>query len=114
MIMDDWIPDSVSGQIQVHISPNGWTDNEIALEWLKHFHAQTITRTKGVYRLLILDGHSSHITFQFVQFCQDHKIIPLCLPLHLTHYLQLLDVGIFGPLGKACYSLVSCSSIFRA
>lgn len=60
VIMDDWIPDSISGQIQVHISPNGWTDNEIALEWLQHFHAYTITQTKGVYRLLILDGHSSH------------------------------------------------------
>ncbi|KIN00680.1 hypothetical protein OIDMADRAFT_69132, partial [Oidiodendron maius Zn] len=37
VIMDDWIPDSISGQIQVYISPNGWTDNEIALEWLQYY-----------------------------------------------------------------------------
>ena len=114
MIMDDWIPDSISDQILVHISPNGWTDNTIALEWLQHFHTYTITQTKGVYRLLILDGHSSHTTFQFVQYCQDHNIIPLCLPPHSTHYLQPLDVGIFGPLAKAYRTRISQGSIFGA
>jgi len=29
------------------------------------------------------------------------KIIPLCLPLHTTHLLQPLDVGIFLPLSTA-------------
>ncbi|KIN03439.1 hypothetical protein OIDMADRAFT_117501, partial [Oidiodendron maius Zn] len=54
---------------------------------LQHFHTHTITRTKGVYRLLILDGHSSHTTFQFIQYYQDYNIISLYLPPHSTHYL---------------------------
>ena len=49
-------------------------------------------------RLLILDGHGSHITWEFVRFCKQRNIILFCLPLHFTHLLQPLDVGIFGPL----------------
>ena len=38
---------------------------------------------------------------QFIEYCEAHKIIPLCLPPHSTHLLQPLDVGIFSPLSKA-------------
>lgn len=54
------------------------------------------------------------LVIQFVQYCQDHNIIPLCLPPHSTHYLQPLDVGIFGPLAKAYRTRVSQGSIFGA
>jgi hypothetical protein len=39
---------------------NGWTTNERGLEWIQHFDYYTAPRTKGKYRLLILDGHESH------------------------------------------------------
>lgn len=45
-----------------------------------------------------MDGHSSHLTSQFLGFCHDHNILPLCLPPHTTHMLQPLDVGCFAPL----------------
>ena len=48
-------------------------------------------------RLLIFDGHWSHITFPFIQFCVDHDIHLLCLPAHSTDLLQPLDVGLFSP-----------------
>ena len=51
--------------------------------------------------MLLVDGHASYITTQAIQFCIDQKIILLCLPAHLTHILQPLDVGIFGPLAHA-------------
>ena len=49
-------------------------------------------------RLLILDGHGSHITWEFARFCKQRNIILFCLPSHSTHLLQPLDVGIFSPL----------------
>lgn len=52
----------------------------------------------GGYRLLILDGHNSHCTYQFCSFAEKNKIIILCLPSHTTHVLQPCDVGVFGPL----------------
>jgi hypothetical protein len=67
----------------------------MAIEYLNHFHKHA--RPTGVYRLLLLDGHSSHATFRFKALANDYKIILLYLPAHTTHRLQLLDVGIFGP-----------------
>jgi len=47
------------------------------------------------YRLLILDSHSSYVTFEFNQYCLNQSIIVLCMSLHLSHLLQLLDVDCF-------------------
>jgi hypothetical protein len=42
-------------------SPNGWTDNHIAPEWLKDVYLpQTEPRDASDARLIILDGHGSH------------------------------------------------------
>ena len=51
--------------------------------------------------MLILDGHGSHCTIEFFQYCIEHNIYPICLPSHSTHLLQPLDVGLFGLLKKA-------------
>jgi hypothetical protein len=82
-------------------SQNGWTDNELGLEWLKHFDRSTSKRTNSRYRLLILDGHESHHSADFERYCEANKIITLCMPAHSSHLLQPLDVGCFGPLKKA-------------
>ena len=45
------------------VSQNGWTTDEIGLRWLqKLFIPSTNSRTQGRYRLLVLDGHDSHLT----------------------------------------------------
>jgi hypothetical protein len=82
------------------VSDNGWTNNALGFEWLKHFNAHTEERTVGVWRLLILDGHESHNSQDFKDYCEEHKIITLCMPAHSSHILQPLDVGCFSPLKK--------------
>jgi hypothetical protein len=37
--------------------------------------------------MLLFNGHGSYITFEARQFCEEHKIILLYLPHHLTHLL---------------------------
>lgn len=82
------------------VSENGWTDNEAGLGWLKKiFHPETLRL--GGRRLLLIDGHASHVSVEFIEYCWAVQIVPLCLPPHTTHYLQPLDVGCFGPLTKA-------------
>ena len=49
----------------VAVSNNGWTTDELGLEWVKHFDRHTKTCTVGAWRLLILDGHGSHATPEF-------------------------------------------------
>ena len=80
---------------------NGWTDNETGLDWLRHFDKHTRARTKGVYRMLVLDGHESHQSVAFENYCKEHNIITICLPPHSSHITQPLDVGFFSPLKRA-------------
>jgi hypothetical protein len=83
------------------VSDNGWTTNEIGLEWIKHFELYTQPRKVSGYRLLILDGHESHHSAEFELYCKEHNIITLCMPAHSSYILQPLDVGCFSPLKKA-------------
>ena len=81
------------------VSKNGWTTDELGIEWLKKvFEPNTALWTIGGYRLLILDGHGSHATAEFDRFCMEKKIIPLYMPPHSSHLLQPLDVSCFSPL----------------
>lgn len=87
-------------------SNNGWTDNNMGLRWLReHFdvYSSKISGTRP--RLLVMDGHGSHLTYEFCSYALSHNIYLICLPAHSTHLLQPLDVGLFGPLqhyyGKA-------------
>jgi hypothetical protein len=85
----------------IAVSDNGWTTNELGVEWLKHFNAHTKARTVGARRLLILDGHESHHSLEFQELCKDNDIYTLCMPPHSSHLLQPLDVGCFSPLKRA-------------
>lgn len=105
-ILHEWADDRIDNTTCIAISPNGWTDQEIDLAWLKRFDNWTRPHLRGRYRLLILDGSSTPISYDFVDYCMQNNIIALCLPPHGTHALQPLDVGIFGPLGEA-YEMIS-------
>jgi hypothetical protein len=48
-----------------------------------------------------MDGHSSHDTIEFRDYCSENNIITLCMPPHSSHLLQPLDVGCFRPLKRA-------------
>jgi hypothetical protein len=92
---------NLPGDWVIATSQNGWTNNQLGLEWLKHFDRSTTNRSTGPYRLLILDGHESHHSADFERYCKENKIITLCMPAHASHLLQPLDIGCFGPLKKA-------------
>jgi 4-hydroxybenzoate polyprenyltransferase len=80
-------------------SEKGWTNNEIALIWLKTvFIPLTRPDNPKEPRLLILDGHGSHMTEEFLFECYENNIFLLFLPAHASHVLQPLDVAVFGPL----------------
>ena len=81
---------------------NGWTSNATALEWLqKVFIPQTAPRDPSEARLLILDGHGSHETTEFMWECYSNNIHLLFLPPHTSHVLQPLDLSVFSPLKTA-------------
>ncbi|PQE08069.1 DDE superfamily endonuclease protein [Rutstroemia sp. NJR-2017a WRK4] len=83
---------------------NGWTNDETGLDWIQHFDKHTAGLVKGIWRLLVLDGHSSHMTVAFHEYCTEYKIKVLCLPPHSSHLTQPADVGLFQLL-KRVYGL---------
>jgi hypothetical protein len=97
-VVQNWIPATVINQ-WFSANTKGWTSNIHGLEWLKRvFEPITRTKAKGEYRLLICDGHDSHISGSFIAHCLQNKILLLILPPHTSHLLQPLDVAFFGPL----------------
>ncbi|KAG9127710.1 hypothetical protein FRC07_010633, partial [Ceratobasidium sp. 392] len=83
-------------------SPTGWTNNELGQAWIKVFNEQTRHKVQdGGWRLLILDGHGSHLSFGFLDYAFRNRILVLGLPSHTTDFLQPLDVAIFRPLQRA-------------
>ena len=103
LIMKEWARNIRTPETVVSVSPNGWTDNELCVGWFADcFEPQSSIRCgEDDYRLLFVDGHGSHVAMEVLTFCEERKIILLCLPAHATHLLQPLDVGVFGPLSQA-------------
>jgi hypothetical protein len=104
-IRDSWLqylnPDD--HQAYSASSPTGWTNNDIGLLWLKRvFDRSTKAKGRSGYRLLILDGHGPHLTMDFIECCDQNRILLLMYPPHSTHTLQPLDIVMFKPLSSAC------------
>jgi hypothetical protein len=81
-------------------SHSGWTNGYIHKKWLETVF-EPYTRQFGRNRLLILDGHDSHIKVDFLEACWARGIACLILPAHLSGVLQPLDVNFFNPLKAA-------------
>ena len=103
-LQDTWLEDydCLSDEAYFAVSKKGWTNEELGLSWLsKLFEPITRKCSGNARRLLIVNGHLSHINMKFIEFCDNHGIILAILPPHSTHRLQPLDVGIFSPLSTA-------------
>jgi hypothetical protein len=48
--------------------------------------------------MLVLDGHKSHKSARFQEYCIANNIITLCLLPHLSYLTQLLDIRCFSVL----------------
>ncbi|KAJ6437943.1 DDE superfamily endonuclease, CENP-B-like protein [Purpureocillium lavendulum] len=85
-------------------SETGWTSHQLGKEWLTGVFdrfTKAKARNGRDYRLLITDGHSSHVNMDFLEWCDQHRIIVAVFPPHSTHRLQPLDVSLFSPLSTA-------------
>ncbi|KAK9564249.1 hypothetical protein V6Z77_010319 [Aspergillus fumigatus] len=94
IFMEFWFNESeaLPPDTTIATSPNGWISDELAVQWLQSFINATNERTKkGEKRILIFDGHGSHLTVEFLQLCEDNGVIPFGFLPHTTHLCQPLD-----------------------
>ena len=61
------------------------------------FNPLTKEKAWRSWRLLIMDGHGSYVTPQFLSFCARERVLVLIYPPHSTQTLQPLDVVCFSP-----------------
>ena len=114
-IQDTWLQDFDPAIHKAFFasSPTGWTNNNLGLRWLEQvFNRETKTKARQSYRLLILDGHGSHVTMDFIKYCDDNRILLAVYPPHSTHTLQPLDVCMFKPLSSA-YSAALADFMYK-
>ncbi|EKV16788.1 hypothetical protein PDIG_18900 [Penicillium digitatum PHI26] len=97
--MEEWYENITTTDFRIKPTTNGWIDDETALQWLFSFHEATIKLVKkGRPRLLLMDNHGSHLTFEFIDFCTQKNIIPHFFLPHTTHLCQPLDGPAFQSL----------------
>ena len=92
-VQAQWFPDELTDFVKWEFTSteSGYTCNDVGHEWLtKHFIPRTNPGTRD-WRLLIIDGHDSHVSDEFMISCAINKVylvyylhIHLMLPSHLT------------------------------
>jgi hypothetical protein len=96
-----WIPKHTPSNWHFSTSNSGWTSNSHGFEWLhKVFGPESCKKSGNQPRMLIMDGHSSHITGDLIVPCIEKDIDLLILPPHCPHLVQPLDVGVYAPLKR--------------
>jgi hypothetical protein len=77
-IYSSWVEDIEVQKHEIFIgsSPTGWSNNNIGLAWLEQvFDRYTKPQAGRSWRLLILDGHGSHVTMDFITYCGQNQIL---------------------------------------
>jgi len=85
-----WVEDINPEEYSAFItsSSSGWTNDEIGLIWLEQvFDRCTREKAGRSYRLLIVDGHRSHVTMDFLNYCDRHRILVAVFPPYSTYTL---------------------------
>lgn len=85
------------------VSDNGWTDRDIAVQWMKKdFDPMTCEKAGDERRALFMDGHDSHFSKELLEYAKSRNIEIFSYPPHCTHALQGLDVACFARM-KECW-----------
>jgi uncharacterized protein YaiI (UPF0178 family) len=81
----------------VIVNESGYSNDSLAIKYLLHFIQQSAEYMgkSDETRLLIVDGHDSHTTEQFLTMAEEYNVVVCRLPPHATHLLQPLDVKVF-------------------
>jgi hypothetical protein len=95
--MADWFPPELDPNALILTSKHGFTSDEIAIEWLNHYIKHSNVGPHSEWKLLLIDNHRSHTMPKFIQLANNNYILLYPLLLHLTHYMQPLDVSVFQP-----------------
>ena len=94
-VLHKWGNTQIPNDYLVGYSESGYSNGDLALEWLQHFDYHSRKTRVGAWRMLIFDGSDTHFTKPFYDYCVQNMIQPFILPAKATSWAQPLDVGCF-------------------
>ena len=98
LILEKWAQQNdLNDDVLLTTSPTGYSNDDLAIDWLKHFDKHSRKGQVGAWRMLIMDGYGSYMTYEFFTYAKRNQIELFRLPPHSTHLTQPLDVGCFQP-----------------
>ena len=93
------------------VSANGWMTGPIFLDWMRSLFLPSLPQDHPPV-LLVLDGHTSHISYEVQCLARENHVHLLKLPPHLTHLLQPLHLSVFKPM-KSTWDLAVADFVCR-
>ncbi|XP_065680543.1 uncharacterized protein LOC101240224 [Hydra vulgaris] len=93
-------------------SESGYINHQVLYEYLTNAFDQWLTQ-HNIQRPVIVwsDKHESRLQFHLVKTLADLQIMLILIPPNCTHFMQPLDVGLFGPMKN---EWAKCVNRFRA
>ena len=78
------------------VSDSGWMEHSNFLQWFSKMYIPAVKHIAPL--VLFFDGQHSHIILELLKVARSNNIHLVCLPPHITHLIQPLDVSVFGPI----------------
>ena len=91
-----------AGAFFIGRSETGWMNSQVFYEYVANSFLPWVEQQnipKPV--LLLVDGHSSHVSYQVGKLCNESGVGLYPLPAHASHIVQPCDVAFFKPLKSA-------------
>ena len=95
-IQERWFQQNkIVNDIRINVFDTDYFNDDIALKWIQHFDRYIKFVQKEVWRLLIMNDHDSHMTWEFLNYALIHRIELFVFFVHSTHFTQSLNVDVF-------------------
>ena len=78
---------SIPGNYMLGAQTKGYSNDDLAFDWIQYFNRQSTARQMGAHRLLLLDSYGSHLIKEFVEYCKEKNIYLLAIPPYISHFL---------------------------
>ncbi|EED18797.1 conserved hypothetical protein [Talaromyces stipitatus ATCC 10500] len=89
--LEEWYQHLTEEDYIAAFSEKDFSNADLIYEKPHHFDISTQQYAKNGYRLLFMDNCTAHLSYNFIQYCKEQKIIVYCFLPHATHILRPLD-----------------------
>jgi hypothetical protein len=68
VLLEKYFDNSLDDDTLIAANATVYMNQGLGLKWIKHFYNMTFKKTKGKWRMLVFDGHGSHMSEEFTLY----------------------------------------------